>query len=40
MKHADFVIEGFVCQQCGELIDGDEPGFPRSCEGCKSINHY
>jgi len=28
---ADLILEGIVCKDCGEFIDGDSPGFPRSC---------
>lgn len=31
---ADLIVEGFVCQHCGEYLDGDDPGHPRSCEDC------
>ena len=31
---ADATINGLFCEQCGELIDGDEPGCPRNCDGC------
>lgn len=31
---AEMVIEGLLCQECGCFIDGDTPGYPRSCEDC------
>jgi len=31
---ADAILDGLFCQCCGELIDGDEPGYPRTCAGC------
>ena len=31
----DLILEGVVCQQCGEYIDGLEPGYPRDCESCE-----
>ncbi len=31
----DMMLEGFSCEQCGSLIDGEETGFPRSCEDCE-----
>jgi hypothetical protein len=31
---ADAVIDGELCQQCGEYI-GPGDGFPRTCAGCK-----
>lgn len=30
---ADMVLDGDVCQSCGEYI-GEGMGFPRSCAGC------
>jgi hypothetical protein len=30
---AEAMINGLFCQWCGVLIDGEEPGYPRSC-GC------
>lgn len=30
---ADMVIEGIICKDCGEFIDGEAPGYERSC-GC------
>jgi len=32
---AEAVLEGLYCQVCGDLIDGEEPGYPRSCEDCE-----
>ena len=42
---ADMVLEGTLCQVCGEIMydmipDGDEeapdpPGYPRTCAGCQ-----
>jgi len=42
---ADMVLEGTLCQECGEIMydmipDGDEeapdpPGYPRTCAGCQ-----
>jgi hypothetical protein len=34
------MLEGFTCEQCGEIFDDcingdDSPGYPRSCDGCK-----
>lgn len=36
---ADMILEGFMCQYCGEVIDGEEPGYPRSC-GCDNSDDY
>ena len=32
---ADMVIDGYLCQQCGVVIDNDESGSPRTCDNCK-----
>ena len=32
---ADAMINGLLCEQCGCLIDGEEPGYPRSCAECE-----
>lgn len=34
---AELILEGYICQQCSELIDGDDPGYPRSCEDCEDF---
>lgn len=31
----DYVEDGLCCQYCGQVIDGEEPGYPRSCEFCR-----
>jgi len=31
---ADSMIEGLLCQYCGVFLDGEEPGYPRSCYAC------
>lgn len=31
---AELIIEGVLCQVCGGMIDGEESGYPRSCEDC------
>ena len=28
------LIEGFVCWDCGDEIDGDTPGHSRYCQAC------
>lgn len=33
---ADAIIGGFYCEICGEIIDNDEPGYPRNCQNCAS----
>lgn len=32
---AEAVINGFYCELCGCLVDGEEPGYPRKCSDCK-----
>jgi len=35
---ADLVLEGALCAECGTVIDGDAPGFPRTCADCPPID--
>ena len=30
----DYIADGLCCQICGAYIDGEEPGFPRTCDEC------
>ncbi len=30
----DYVADGLCCNVCGAYIDGDEPGYPRTCPEC------
>lgn len=32
--HMEEVLEGLVCEHCGEFLDGEAPGHPRPCEEC------
>lgn len=32
---ADMMLEGILCESCGEFIDGPAPGHARNC-GCMS----
>ena len=33
---ADMVLDGIMCETCGEIIDGgEEAGYPRQCAGCR-----
>lgn len=33
---ADMMLDGTLCQVCGEVLDGGEPmGFPVMCAACK-----
>lgn len=29
----DMIMEGIICKDCGEFIDGEAPGYERNC-GC------
>lgn len=31
----ELVLEGVICQSCGEFIDGAVVGYPRDCDDCK-----
>lgn len=35
---ANMMVDGVLCQQCGVLVDGDVPGYPRYCEDCEKEN--
>lgn len=35
---ADMMLDGTLCEGCGELMDGSEPGHPRRCSGCAPKN--
>jgi predicted nucleic acid-binding Zn ribbon protein len=30
----DYVADGLCCNVCGAYIDGEEPGYPRTCNDC------
>lgn len=32
---ADAILDGDFCQICGEYIDDEGCGFPRTCDGCE-----
>ena len=34
---ANDILSGLMCQHCGGFIDGQEPGFPRSCSRCRRL---
>lgn len=36
--YEDYVEEGLCCQICGAFIDGEEPGYLRTCEDCEGVN--
>ena len=31
---AEMMLDGTLCQECGGVIDGTTPGYPRTCEDC------
>lgn len=31
---ADMMLDGTLCERCGEYIDEQQPGHPRLCSGC------
>ncbi len=37
---ADAMLDGFLCQVCGEVVDGDDPGYPRSCNACSDEDEH
>ena len=32
---AEMMLDGTCCEGCGEFMDGDAPGYPRYCSGCR-----
>ena len=30
----DYIADGLCCECCGAVLDMDEPGFVRRCDGC------
>jgi len=33
---ADMMLDGTLCETCGEFLDGDAPGHPRQCHDCRN----
>ncbi len=33
---AEMVLEGMLCEVCGSYIDGEESGYPRTCDDCEN----
>ena len=31
----ELILDGFLCERCGDMIDGVDVGFPRECESCR-----
>lgn len=34
-EYAEMMLEGIVCEGCGEFMGGGAPGYPRRCRGCQ-----
>lgn len=28
------MLDGWICRDCHGLVDGDAPGYPRTCQDC------
>lgn len=37
-SYLDDILDGLFCGRCGEVIDGDAPGYPRRCEECEDCS--
>ncbi len=35
---ADAMIDGMLCETCGEFLTEDPPGYPQRCGGCEPDN--
>lgn len=35
---ADMMIDGEVCEECGEFFDDEAPGYPRKCSACRKTD--
>jgi len=33
-KYTDMIVDGVLCQFCGELISEEGLGYPGACAGC------
>lgn len=33
---ADDIVDGFLCEECGAVVDGDCSGYPRKCTDCRA----
>jgi len=34
---AEMMTSGLLCETCGTLVDGTEPGYPRKCGDCGGV---
>lgn len=32
----ELILDGILCEQCGQLVDIEPVGYPRRCEDCDS----
>lgn len=32
---AEMILDGTLCEKCGEVIDLFSPGYPRVCDDCE-----
>lgn len=32
---AEAIVNGYLCESCGSIVDGDAPGYPRTCTDCE-----
>jgi hypothetical protein len=31
----EMILEGILCMECGQLVDGEATGYPRLCKECE-----
>jgi len=36
---AEMMIDGTLCQFCGEYLEDGAPGYPRSCKRCERVEN-
>lgn len=36
---AEMFIEGFYCNECSCIVDGEQPGYSRICEDCSKVQN-
>jgi Fe2+ or Zn2+ uptake regulation protein len=35
---SEIILNGLLCEQCGQVIDWSSPGYPRTCKECDPEN--
>jgi hypothetical protein len=35
---SEMILDGILCEGCGDLVDGAPTGHPRKCVSCRPIN--